>query len=205
MSVKLFGVRLHIGVFAAAAIACLINYGNPSLYAVGFCSVVLHEAVHLLLMRAFGCRRPSVEVLPGGVRIRDEDFTRLGYIPTAVCLLGAPVANLLAAGVFFLCLKITSTSSEWLSKASLVNIGLGAVNLLPLSILDGGSALENLLRGVGREKTALRAARICDLLCLSALGTLILLTFVRRRPSVPLLLFFIYCLTAVASGRKNKG
>ena len=42
-------------VFAAAAIACLINYGQPTVYGIGFASVVLHEATHLLLMRVFGC------------------------------------------------------------------------------------------------------------------------------------------------------
>ena len=204
MSVKLFGVRLHVGVFAAAAIACMVNYGQSGLYAVFFGSVALHESVHLLLMRAFGCRRPSVEVLPGGVRIRDEDFVRLGYLPTAVCLLGAPVVNLLAAGVLLLCCD-NAAPNEWLRQAVLVNGGLGIVNLLPLSILDGGCALDNLLRASGRENLAVRAAFISDALCLSFIGCLTALTFLFRRPSVPLLIFFVYCLTAVLSGRKNKG
>ena len=204
MSVKLFGVRIHIGVFAAAAIACLINYGQPTVYGIGFASVVLHEATHLLLMRVFGCSRPSVEILPGGVKIRDGDFARLGYFPTAVCLLGAPVVNLLAAGVFFLCGQ-TMETGDWFRQAAAVNLALGAVNLLPLSILDGGSALDNLLRGLGRERIALRASRLCDVLCLSAIAGLNLWTVLRRYPSAPLIVFFLYCLAAVAAGHKNKG
>ena len=199
MSVNLFGVRIHLGVFAAAAIACFINYGEPSVYAVGFCSVVLHEATHLIVMKAYGCNNPSVEILPGGVRIASDDFYRLGYMQSAVCLLSAPVANLMFGVVCLLFWKWNG--SGWLRTAEQVNLCLGFLNLTPLSFLDGGRALGCMMHAAGKDRVANCAAVLLDLLSLSVMGGILVYTAVGHHFSVAFLLFFLYCL--VASLRKS--
>ena len=97
MSVEIGGIRVRIGFTAAAFLACLVNSGRLSLILMGGCAVCLHELTHLILMIVFGCRDPTVDIFPGGVRIRSPEFDAMGYLPTVICLLSAPLANLLLA------------------------------------------------------------------------------------------------------------
>ena len=202
MSIDVGKVRITVGFFAAAFIACAVNYGDPGILALGCFSVALHEITHLLFLLRYHCRYTKAEILPGGIRISTPDFDSLSYRRAAVCLLSAPVCNILLAVCFRLLGRRFHT--ELFFRAAAVNLSLGAVNLLPLSFLDGGRALELLLRRRVSFRLADRILRISDISCLFLIGSAVVILCFYGSFSLPLAAFFFYCLLAAVRGQKNK-
>ncbi len=201
MSVEIGTVRLRIGFFTAVCLACLTHFSSLRLFALSFLFICLHELTHLLMMRFFGCRRTFIEVLPGGVRMTAEDLPAVGYRRTAVVLLSAPAANLLSGALLLWLAR--RFSAPFLRQAALVDMTLGAVNLLPLSILDGGRALQCVIASHSRLPDAGKAAWIADAVCLSAIGFALALLAYRRVFPVPLFCFFLYCVFSLSVRRKK--
>ena len=201
MSVEIGGFRIRVGVAAAAFLACLINYGGARLFLAGMLAAALHELTHLFLMLCFGCRHAVLELFPGGVRIRSQEFEAMGYRQTAVCLLGAPAVNLFFGALLIRFGRIAL--SVLVLRAALVNLSLGAVNLLPMSFLDGGRALECLLLSHGDLPEARSVANAADAVCLLLIAaTIIVLSFLKIFP-LSLYGFFVYCLAAVWTNKKK--
>ena len=161
MSVDIGRIRIRIGFAAAAFLACVLNCGDPGIFFIGIFSAILHELTHLSLMALFGCRFPAVEIVPGGVRIMAPEFEGLNYRRSFVCLVSAPLVNLLA-GIVLYCVD-TAVPSDFIRKLSLANLVLGGINLLPMSFLDGGRALAVLLILHGKAAFLSRGQRRLDL------------------------------------------
>ena len=196
MYLDIAGVRIHIGFAAAAFAAWALNSGRRRLYAIGFAAVLLHELTHLFLMRRYGCRHPSVEVLPGGVRISSDDAQRLGYRQTALVLLGAPAVNL-AVGAAFLCAGWYAPH-DVLRETAAVNLALGAVNLLPLSFLDGGRALGEYAVCRSGGAAAAGYAFVLDGVCCVLLLAAAAVLAVQHLFPVPYYAFCLYCCVMAA-------
>lgn len=198
MHVKLGGITLRIGFAAAAVMVCLVNAGAPGVYLAGFLSVLIHELTHLFFIVLFGCPSCGITVLPGGVRIDAPEFDSLTDQQAALCLLSAPAVNLLLGSLLRIFCR-TSTVAD----PALINLTLGTVNLIPLSFLDGGRALDVLilsrLHGSSRRKTG----SSIDLICLFLLGGIGVFLAFRGVYPVPYYLFFAYCVIAFLSSRKN--
>ena len=203
MSVSICGVRVHIGVLAAAAAACIVNYSALRFCAAGFLAVILHESSHLLAMRLYGCRRASVEILPGGVRIDSPAFESLDRRRTTVCLLCAPAANLVAGSLLLIVFRFSAFEAA--RDAAEINLALGAVNLLPLSFLDGGRALEVWLSCAALPESFRRFMDAVDLICLVVMGAAILILAFHRVYPASFYLFAVYCVIASAFSFQNKG
>ena len=125
----------------------------------------------------------------------------MGYLPTVICLLSAPLANLLLA--FLLMIACRFIKSEIILQAAFVNLALGGINLLPMSFLDGGRTLETVLAcRVG----AFRKDRIMlslDVICLFVLVAVSVIFAFRRVFPVPLYVFFFYTVFSVMTTRKK--
>ena len=202
MCIELRGVKVRLGFAAAAVAACLLNTVSPALLAAGAFGVLIHELTHLLLMRYFGCRRPRVEILPGGVKIVSAEFETLGYRPASVCLLGAPAVNLLSAAAFYAAAVITG--ADLLRYAAVGNFLLGAVNLLPMPFLDGGRALEYLLYCRCSIQASRNAVRKTGAVCLLLMAAISVCLLIKRIYPVGYFLFFGYCLVSQTSAMAKK-
>ena len=202
MYLDIGGVRIHVGFAAAAFAAWALNSGRRRLYAIGFAGVLLHELTHLFLMRRYGCRRPAVEVLPGGVRISSEDAQRLGYRQTALVLLGAPAVNL-AVGAAFLCAG-RFASHAVMREAAAVNLALAAVNLLPLSFLDGGRALGEYAACRSGGPVAAGYVFVLDGVCCALLLAAAVVLAIQHVFPVPYYAFCLYCCVMAAWGESAR-
>ena len=202
MSVDIGRIRIRIGFAAAAFLACVLNCGDPGIFFIGIFSAILHELTHLSLMALFGCRFPAVEIVPGGVRIMAPEFEGLNYRRSFVCLVSAPLVNLLA-GIVLYCVG-TAVPSDFIRKLSLANLVLGGINLLPMSFLDGGRALENRLLCRDPSRTVDRIMLASDTACLVLFAVVLLVLSLRRYFSVPFTAFFFYCLISVLTMRKKR-
>ena len=202
MSIKLGGLRLRVGFLAAAFAALLLNQGPWRLLALSAAAVLLHEATHLFCLRRCGCRQPTVEILPGGVMIRSDAFAALGYRQAALCLVSAPAVNLLVGGVFLLA---APKDAERIRFFGMANLAIGAVNCLPLSILDGGRTLGCLLMAFRGTERAARVQRWTDGVCLLLMLSAAAVMAVRGMRPLPYGIFCLYCLvTTVMQYRNNR-
>lgn len=126
---------------------------STSLVLVLLLSVVLHEAAHCLVARAFGLpvRSITVGLLAGLTEITEPPQTPAREY--AVAISGPMVSLLLCAGGLAAAAAVPDESGAWLvlSGVALVNGVLAALNLLPGLPLDGGRVLRSALWHLGGD------------------------------------------------------
>lgn len=172
-------------------------------YAAALFCVCLHELSHLAALMLCGCKKAVAELFPGGIRIRAEGSEGLGYLHSAFCAAAAPAVNL-AAGVLFL-LLLKRNGSELFRNAAAVNFVTGAVNLLPLSYMDGGRVLNDLLSYKSALPPSERFTRTVDRVVLALIGAAALIPCFFGKGNIFLLVFFGYNLfTSVIINDKIK-
>ena len=203
MSVDFCGIRIRVGFTAAVFLACIANQGNWITILTGIGSVFLHEMTHLIFMERFGCRHATVDVLPGGVRIRCPEFDAMGSRQAMICLISAPVVNLTAALLLYLFSR--RCFQEYLFQAAILNLTLGAVNLLPLSFLDGGRALYLLISIRYPVNGTERISFVIDVTLLVLMTAAAFVLICLRVISFHYYFFVAYCFLAVLTSHKKNG
>ncbi len=104
-----------------------------------FAAAFVHEAGHLVCLKASGVNIYGITILPFGAVIR-SDAEKLTYRKEAQAALAGPLAGLCAAavsGVLFWVLR-----DPYTLFFAAANVTLSLVNLVPVRTLDGGRALE---------------------------------------------------------------
>jgi len=165
-----------------------------ALAAILFLSILAHELGHVVAARAQQARAKSVEIgLFGGMAHLEWDFHR-GIAMRPVALAG-PMVNLGLAGMFFALywlaaphgaaeapqpvvpFEAPAVLSRTLLLASILNLGLGLLNLLPAFPLDGGTIAQDLLGGRLGSRRATLIVGICGLVltCIGAVVALMML------------------------------
>jgi len=150
-------VELHIsflllmGFIYALAILNLIpgvNLQTALLITLLFVTVVLHELGHSYLAQKYGVRIERIVLLPiGGVSAMEELPKEPGQ-ELRISLAGPMVNFLIAFICYFLLLLLKGSYvgiSSFLNYFILINLILGAFNLLPAYPMDGGRVLRALL------------------------------------------------------------
>lgn len=120
-----------------------------------FGTILLHEGVHLLVLRLCGAKVCGCELHLYGVRLSCDLYT-LSRVRRAAVYLSAPVCNLLIGGILYL--------YDPMIIFGVYNLVIGAYNLIPIPPLDGGNAA----RALGRSRAAKAACSLVSLLCLGA-------------------------------------
>lgn len=118
-------------------------------------SVLVHEAGHVVALRAYGFH-PNVALNAfGGLTSTDEQ----GHLPPArsilVSLAGPAAGIMLGFTIQSALVPIAGPGVAWFRSASwLVNIGWSLVNLLPIMPLDGGHVVRELVEVASRRRGA---------------------------------------------------
>jgi Zn-dependent protease len=132
-----------------------------------FASVLAHEVGHMVVARRFGIGSDAINLwfLGGTTRLSSEPRTPVSSIAISIA---GPMTNLVLGvllGLGHLALRsndasiVVTDTTLWLCIA---NLGIGVLNLLPASPLDGGRVLHGVLwriRG-DRDRTGITTARI---------------------------------------------
>lgn len=188
-------VKIHIGFLFSAAVCLYLNSSYSSLFIAAFVSALLHEMMHLAFLISYGCKNIELILLPSGAKISGASLNTLGYSPSVFVCLSAPVLNIvLSALLFFIYLKFTDMRILQISE---LNFLLGAVNLLPMSFLDGGRALFSFLCIKKDISLAGNILFVCDVVTLLLLLTVIVFFMFIRIDYLSLLIFFIYAVLNV--------
>jgi len=116
----------------------------PSLFIMGVCAALCHEAAHAAAIELMGGGRVRAALAPAGIRMESDRFIFLGYGQEfAAALCGPLMSALLAAAFFFLWRE--GLAPGWAKYFSGINLILCLFNLLPVWPLDGGRMLRCLL------------------------------------------------------------
>lgn len=192
MYLKLGKIRIHITFAFAAFAAFAANSDAGERLTLIFASALLHECVHLCFLIGYGCRNIRLTLRPGGAAISCAGTELLNARKSVPVFLSAPLMNaVLGAALFFLAGRF---SSEALLTAARINLRLGAVNLLPVSFLDGGRALKAVLDARKSEAVSLRVSAAADAGSLTLLAAYTATLALTRRPWGGAAVFTGYCL-----------
>ena len=192
MSIELKNIKITIGFAAAVFFAFVFNSGYTDGYVISVVSAAFHEIIHLLFLFICGVRRISVDILPGGIRIKSGEVRQLNYKKTILCTLCAPVFNLITAGICYIVNR--KTNNELLTEAAVINLVLGTVNLLPLSFLDGGRAFQCMVSEKRDGEETEIITKKAEIVCLVLLGPPVLYLSFFEKMNIILIVFYAYCI-----------
>lgn len=162
-----------------------------------FACVVLHELGHALAARKFGIRTRSIVLLPIGGIASIERTPEDPHQEILIALAG-PAVSFGIAGILWLVLSaaggivavdsLSLSESGFLQRLMLVNLLLGAFNLLPAFPMDGGRVFRALL---SLRLGPVRATRIAALVAQAA-AVLLALIGLRYNLFLVLIAMFIW-------------
>lgn len=132
-------IRMDFGFPAILAVLCLCADGDFLLSTLSVC--MLHEIGHGTAMLLTGAGIREVHLYAAGMQMRTYPHLLSKPRELAV-LLSGPLVNFLAA-------FLLSIGFGW-CDAAMMHFGMGIFNLLPFSVLDGGSAISCLSEGKPR-------------------------------------------------------
>lgn len=151
MIFKVFNIEFQISVPFAVMFAFLLVTDKTGLMSASLLAVVLHEIGHLIWMKKCHTAPKSVKMSLGGVLMAGSAFcTAKESISIA---LAGPIVNFLFTAVFYffgVCFD-----NVLLAAFGVVQFLVGAINLLPVKGLDGGTVLTVLLEKYCKRNVAL--------------------------------------------------
>ena len=151
MIFKLFNIEFQISVPFAVMFAFLLVTDKTGFMSASLLAVVLHEIGHLIWMKKCRTAPKSVKMSLGGVLMVGSAFcTAKESISIA---LAGPIVNFLFTVVFY-SLGVYF-DNVLLAAFGVVQFLVGAINLLPVKGLDGGTVLTVLLEKYSKRNVAL--------------------------------------------------
>ncbi len=160
MKIKVLGTEIYISFLFAALIAFLLATDRTGLIIPTLFASAIHEGGHLFAMWICQCQPKAIRLIPTSMQII-RGFSSRPKSEITIALLG-PAANL----AVFLCLLLNFFlfESEGVLIFALLNLILAVFNLLPVSGLDGGTVLKNILARKTDLYTAERKVKIITLI-----------------------------------------
>lgn len=158
-------------------------------------SAVLHECGHLTAAALLGRAPREITVLPIGISI---DYGAAGsYRDICLAALAGPFLNLLTAAMAC----VLPLSSDFAAYAVAFSLSLAAMNLIPLSFFDGGSALGAVLAMRFGIAAADNTARVLDAVILGFFFLIAVYIFFYSSENASLLILFAYLFAVIIMKR----
>lgn len=192
----MFRVKINPFLYPVLFLAGLT--GEIITFVFAFCSVLLHEAAHLVTAFGFGYRTYAIELFPFGGVARMEASLFNDPVAEAVTAIAGPLQSILLA--FLLKSFSPLLHLPVLTDLARINLGLGLFNLLPLYPLDGGRILRSFLaHRLGYNKATAYTKNWTRTVVLLTGIPLVWLALKQMVPvHLPFLLFFL-----LLAGREN--
>ena len=147
-----FGIPIYLDASTAILLVFFLGMTGSLLLdlaavAVLLASIVLHELGHSLTARAFGCRTRDITLMLIGGCASLERLPRKAWQELLTAAAGPAVSFALGFACYFAApLCIYRFGQEVLIVASVMNVSLGAFNLLPGFPMDGGRIFRSVAR-----------------------------------------------------------
>lgn len=187
--------RLHPFALFGFAVS-LAAMPAPCFAALAVCTL-LHECGHLTAAALLGRAPREITVLPMGISI---DYGEAGsYRDICLVALAGPFLNLLTAAMAC----VLPLSSDFAAYAVLFSLSLAAMNLIPLSFFDGGSALGAMLAVRFGISAADNTARVLDAVILGFFFLIAVYIFFYSAENASLLILSAYLFAVMIMKRDS--
>lgn len=160
MKFKVFGTDIKITFYFFAFLTLLVFTDKSGFFIPMMVAVLFHEAAHLITMRLVGCAPKEIVLIPASVRIVRGIAVKNTH-EIAISLSG-PLANIMFFCIFYVCYLLFSYNA--LLNFAIINLLIGAFNLLPVKGLDGGIILKKLCEIFMSEQKANLTVNLCALI-----------------------------------------
>lgn len=152
MKFKFLGIEIYISFLFAAIVVIMLATDRTGLLLPSLFAVFIHEAAHLFAMWVVDCAPKRIRLIPASVQIiRRFGISEKNEIFVALC---GPIANLVLFTVLYI--NYLSFGNEMILYYALINLLIGAFNLLPVIGLDGGTVLLEILSKKNEYTKAVR-------------------------------------------------
>lgn len=141
MRFKLFGTEFYVSFLFTAVITAMLAFDRTGFILPLLFAVLIHEAGHLAAMWILDCAPKRVRLVPAAVEITTK-INSGGKYEIIIALCG-PLVNLLLFATLFV--NYLAFGNEGYLTVGLINLLIGLFNLLPVTGLDGGTVLFNIL------------------------------------------------------------
>ena len=181
MKFKVFGTEVYISFLFAAVLTVMLATDRTGLLLPALFAVFMHEMGHLFAMWVLECSPASVQI------VRKMEVRQRNEIIIALC---GPLVNIiLFASLYinFLCFK-----NEMCLYYAVLNLIIGLFNLLPVSGLDGGTILFNIISRKKEMRTAQIVVRIITFIVALTAITLAVMLTVKGKINLSLYIMGIY-------------
>lgn len=137
MRFKLLGTEIYVSFLFAALIALMLATDRTGMAMPALFGVFMHETGHLFCMWVTDSAPNAIRLIPASVQIRSSiGVSYKKDIATALC---GPIVNFLL--FFILYFNYLAFGNKAVQMYALLNLIIGAFNMLPLKGLDGGTIL----------------------------------------------------------------
>ena len=141
MKFKFLGTQVYVSFLFMAVLTVMLATDKTGFMLPTLFAIIMHEAGHLFAMWVLDVAPKRIKLIPASVQIT-ADITRRYKTDIAVSLCG-PLTNLLLFAVLYI--NFISFKNEAVLVYALINLIIGAFNLLPVTGLDGGTILFSVL------------------------------------------------------------
>lgn len=141
MKFKFLGTQVYVSFLFMAVITVMLATDKTGFMLPTLFAIIMHEFGHLFAMWVLDVAPKQIKLIPASVQIT-ADITRRYKTDIAISLCG-PLTNLLLFAVLYL--NFISFKNEAVLVYALINLIIGAFNLLPVTGLDGGTILFSML------------------------------------------------------------
>jgi len=140
--IKIKKIKIHVICLFLLLLFVLINF-SVYILVILFC-IFIHEMGHIILIKINKFNISGIEILPFGINI-STDSKLTSYKTDVMIALSGPFMNIVSAAVILVIIKLNGYVSI-LFFSFLTNILYAAINLFPVKSLDGGKALNDILK-----------------------------------------------------------
>lgn len=141
MRFRLFGTEIYVSFFFSAVITAMLAFDRTGYILPLLFAVTVHELSHLTVMWICDCAPLRIRLVPAAVEITTRIKGGIGK--EIMIALAGPLINIFL--FFALWLNFLAFGNKDYLIFGLINLLIGAFNLLPVTGLDGGTVLEGIL------------------------------------------------------------
>lgn len=159
MKFKFFGTEIYVSFLFFAVLTVMLAADRTGLVIPTLFAASIHETGHLFAMWASGCAPKSIRLIPASVQVT-RPFNCRAKSEIAIALCG-PAANAAVFAAFYTNYRLSGSQGSMTFAA--LNLIICAFNMLPVTGLDGGTVLREL---IARKTDIISAERTVNLITL---------------------------------------
>ncbi|MEE0266267.1 MAG: M50 family metallopeptidase [Acutalibacteraceae bacterium] len=168
MNIRLFDVHFYLSYPFVALVTLLLVFDVKGIVLCCLLASFFHEMGHIFAMKLYGTKVNSIGLSVFDVNITDTGKPNRGFIAEIIITVAGVFVNIV---LFLLCCIVYNSFNIYILRCfATANLTLGIFNALPIDSLDGGNALEMILRRNFSDKTVYFVTLLVSVLFVIPLG-----------------------------------